>query len=147
MDVCGRKLFGKSEYVSVKEIQSRLKKVEERGGIWRKMVRSNGGREEREGGSTKRERETQKRSRREGRKRVSECVRACVLLCWYVPGSVTGLGWLGLTGEWLRWHLSSRRDQTGVAARKVSGGFFRPSIACDWATAGRHSRRGGHRHC
>jgi len=79
MDVCGRKLFGKSEYVSVKEIQSRLKKVEERGGIWRKMVRSNGGREEGEGGSTKRE--TQKRSKREG---VSECVRAvlcCAVLC------------------------------------------------------------------
>jgi hypothetical protein len=50
MDVCGRKLFGYSEYVSVKEIQSRLKKVEERGGIWRKMVRSNGGRKEGEEG-------------------------------------------------------------------------------------------------
>jgi hypothetical protein len=86
MDVCGRKLFRESEYVSVKEIQSRLKKVEERGGIWRKMVRSNGGREEGEGGSTKRE--TQKRSRREGRKRVSECVRA--VLC----GAVLVRAWV-----------------------------------------------------
>lgn len=77
------------------------------------MVRSNGGREEGEGGSTKRE--TQKRSKREG---VSECVRAvlcCAVLCWYVPGRVsdwTGLAWSGCAG-------TSRPDETGVAARKV----------------------------
>lgn len=48
---------------------------------------------------------------------------------------MTGLDWLGVAA--LAPPVQTRREW-----QPEKSGFFRPSIACDWATAGRRSRRG-----